>query len=45
MYYLTKIETLETELKRKQSVVVAYELKIAELTKRVAGDLERMRLV
>lgn len=43
--YITKIEGMEKELKRKEITIATYELKVQELNSRLAGDNERIKLM
>lgn len=43
--YISKIQGMEKELKRKEIVIGTYELKVKELNIRLAGDSERIKLI
>jgi hypothetical protein len=43
--YMSKIESMEKELKRKEIVITTYDLKVKELSSRLAGDHDRLRLM
>jgi hypothetical protein len=43
--YISKIESMEKELKRKEIIIATYELKVKELSIRLAGDSERIKLM
>lgn len=43
--YISKIEGMEKELKRKEIIIATYELKVGELNARLAGDGERIKLM
>ena len=42
---MNKIGKLEEELRRKDVVIASYELRMAQLGKRLSGDQQRMRLM
>lgn len=43
--YMTKIEGMEKELKRKEIIIASYEIKMSEMGNRLAGDSERIKLI
>ena len=45
MHYLSKIEDLEKELKKKEVLIVSYQAKITELSNKLTGDSERVKLM
>lgn len=45
LMYMTKIEEMEKELKRKEIVISSYELKVNEINNKIAGDGERVKLM
>lgn len=45
LHYLRKIEEMEKELKRKEVLVISYEIKTKELSQAVIGDRERIAII
>ena len=45
LHYLTKIEAMEKELKKKEITIQSYQEKIVQLNNRLAGDGERVKLM
>ena len=45
MHYLKKIEEMEKELKKKEVLISTYQTKITELSHKLAGDTERVKLM
>ena len=45
MHYLKKIEALEVELKRRDTLIQSYMTRITELNHKIAGDNDRVRLM
>lgn len=43
--YMTKIEGMEKELKRKEIIIASYEIKMEEVGTKLAGDNDRIRLI